>query len=198
MLTAVVTSSGSSIEVSFLEDLVAVEEHEGEGPENDLNPIAPEPKEMLWGFGSFVVMAIAIRYWLFPIVREGMKRRYDHVHDDFEQAETLTAAARAEVAEYEAQVASVRADAHSRVDAARATLEAERSEKLAEVNARISDKKAAATAQVESARVAAEDQVNAAVAEVVTTAGRIATGRTPSPEAVSAAIADASREGVSA
>jgi F-type H+-transporting ATPase subunit b len=198
VLTAVVTSSGSSIEVSFPEDLVAVEAAEGEGPENDLNPIAPEPKEMLWGFGSFVVMAIAIRYWLFPIVREGMKRRYDHVHDDFEQAETLTAAARAEVAEYEAQVASVRADAHSRVDAARATLEAERSEKVAEVNARINDKKAAATAQVESVRVAAEDQVNAAVAEVVTTAGRIATGRTPSPEAVSAAIADASREGVSA
>ncbi len=198
MLTAVVTSSGSSIEVSFLEDFVAAEAAEGEGPENDLNPIFPEPKEMLWGFGSFVVMAIAIRYWLFPKVREGMQRRYDHIHDDFEQAETLTAAARAEVAEYDAQVASVRADAHSRVDAARATLEAERSEKLAELNARINEKKTAATAQVETARLAAQDQVNAAVSDVVSTAGRIATGRTPSPEAVSAAIADANNREVSA
>ena len=199
MLTAVVTFSGPSIEVSFPQDLVAAEESEGaEGPENDLNPIAPEPKEMLWGFGSFVVMAIAIRYWLFPKVRSGMQRRYDHIHDDFEQAETLTAAARAEVAEYEAQVASVRADAHSRIDAARATLEAERSERLAELDARISEKKAAAAAQVEAARVAAEDQVNAAVTDVATTAGRIATGRTPSPDAVTAAVAEASGRGVSA
>jgi F-type H+-transporting ATPase subunit b len=203
VLTAVVTSSGSSIEVAFLEDLVAAddseESHEGaEGPENDLNPIAPEPKEMLWGFGSFVVMAIAIRYWLFPKVRSGMQRRYDHIHDDFDQAETLTAAARAEVAEYEAQVASVRADAHSRVDAARATLEAERSEKLAELNARIADRKAAAAAQVDAARAAAQDQVNAAVSDVATTAVRLATGRNPSPDVVAAAVAEASNQGVSA
>jgi F-type H+-transporting ATPase subunit b len=201
VLTAVVTSSGSSIEVTLLEEgvehLVRAEEG-AEGPESDLNPIAPEPKEVFWGFGAFVVMAIAIRYWLYPKVREGMTRRYDSIQGDLEQAEALTASARAEVAEYEAQVASVRADAHTRVEAARATLEAERAEKLAEVNARINERRTAAAAEVESARSAAEAQVAAAVSDVATAAGQLATGRAPSADAVRGAVADAMNTGVSA
>lgn len=197
MLTAVVTSSGSSVEVSFPEDIfVAVEE--GEGPENDLNPIAPEAKEVIWGFGAFVVLAIALRYWLFPKVRAGMATRYESIQEDFEKAETLTASARAEVAEYDAQVASVRADAQSRVEAARATLEAERTERLAEVNARIAEKRAAVMAEVEAAKAAARDQVSAAVADVAARAGELATGRAPSPDVVSRAVSDAMDQGVTA
>lgn len=202
MLTAVVTSSGSSIEVTLLEEGVPREDEAEEGahevPENDLNPIAPEPKEVFWGFGAFVVMAIAIRYWLFPKVREGMTRRYDSIQGDLEQADALTASARAEVAEYDAQVASVRADAHTRVEAARATLEAERADKLAEANARINERRTAATAEVDASRAAAEGQVAAAVSDVASAAGRLATGRAPSTDAVSAAVTDAMNTGVSA
>lgn len=169
-----------------------------EVPENDLNPIFPELKEVVWGFGSFVVMAVVLRYWLYPKVREGMTRRYDSIQGDFEDADALTATARAEVAEYEAQVASVRADAHTRVEAARATLEAERAERFDEVNARINERRAAAVADVESARAAAEPQVAAAVFEVASTAGRLAIGRSPSSDTVSAAVADAMNSGVSA
>ena len=61
MLTAVVTSSGSAIEVTLLGGpFVSAEEgEEAAGPESDLNPIAPELKEVVWGFGAFVVLALA-------------------------------------------------------------------------------------------------------------------------------------------
>ncbi len=201
MLTAVVTSSGSSIEVTFAEGVPREDETEEgthEVPESDLNPIFPELKEVVWGFGAFVVLAIALRYWLFPKVREGMRRRYDSIQGDFEQADALTASARADVAEYEAQVASVRADAHTRVETARVTLEAERAEKLTEVNARINERRAAAAAEVESARAAAESQVAAAVSDVAAAAGQLATGRAPSAGSVSSAVSDAMNTGVSA
>jgi len=154
----------------------------------ELIPILPEAKEVIWGFGSFVVLAVVLRYVLFPKVRAGMTARYDSIRGDFEKAETLTASARAEVAEYDAQVASVRADAQGRVEAARATLEAERNEKLTAVNARIAEKRAAATAEVEAARAAASSHVAEAVATVASRAGELATGKAPSPSVVSSAV----------
>ncbi len=195
MLTAVVMSSGSSLSFSLVQGVVQTEDEEGHGEEvevaeNQLNPIAPELKEVVWGFGAFVVLAVVLRYVLFPRVRAGMAARYDSIQGDFEKAETLTASARAEVAEYEAQVASVRADAHGRVDAARATLEAERAEKVAAANARIADKRATAAAEVDAAREAASSQVASAVSSVAARAGALATGKTPSDAAVSAAVAD--------
>ena len=193
MLTAVVTSSGSSIEVSFLEDtfIGSEEGEEAEGPESDLNPIFPELKEVVWGFGSFVVLFVVLRLFLLPKIRKGMTSRYDNIQDDFETAENLTASARADVAEYDAQLASVRADAQTRVEAARATLETERAEKLGATNARIAEKREAAGAEVDAARAAAQPQVEAAVAEVAALAGTLATGREPSAAAVAAAVRDA-------
>ena len=200
MLTAVVTSSGSSIEVTFLEDtfIGAAEGEEAAEPESDLNPIFPELKEIVWGFGAFVVLALVLRLFLFNKIRDGMTSRYDNIQGDFEAAETLTASARAEVAEYDAQVASVRADAQSRVEAARATLEAERADKLGAVNARIADKRAVAAAEVEAAKAAAQPEVEAAVAEVAALAGKLATGKEPSADAVASAVRGVMSQEVSA
>jgi len=103
----------------------------------------------------------------------------------------MTASARADVADYDAQVAAARVDAQRQVEAARATIEAERTARLAEVNARIAEKRAAAAAEVEAAKEAARSQVEAAVGEVAALAGQLATGKTPSADAVSAAVHDA-------
>ena len=100
MLTAVVTSSGSSFEVTLSgASFVTAEAEEGAGPESDLNPIAPELKEVVWGFGAFVVLALVLRLFLFRKVRDGMTARYDSIAGDREQAEAMTASARAEVAD---------------------------------------------------------------------------------------------------
>jgi F-type H+-transporting ATPase subunit b len=187
VLTAVVVSSGSAVEVVLPEDLVLSAEEE-EVPQNDLNPIAPELKEMAWGFGAFVVFAIALRFWLYPKLRAGMRDRYEGIQADRERAESLTASARADVAEYEARLASVRVEAQQKVDAARQTLEAERTERLAEANERIAQRRAAATADVEAARASAMDEVESAVVDVVGSAVPMATGRSVDPDAVRSAV----------
>ena len=129
MLTAVVTFSGpTTFEVTLqgATFVTAEEGEEAEGPESDLNPIAPELKEVVWGFGAFVVLALALRLFLFRKVRDGMTSRYGQVEGDLETAQESMASARSDVADYETQLAAVRADAQTRVEAARATLEAER------------------------------------------------------------------------
>ena len=87
--------------------------------------------------------------------------------------------------------AAVRLAAETSLRDILATLEAERAERLAEVNARIAEKRAAAAADVEAAKLAARSHVESAVAEVASFAGQLATGKTPAPEAVSAAVAEA-------
>jgi len=153
--------------------------------------LCPELKEMAWGFGSFMVLLVVMYVWLFPKVRKGMQARYDSIQNDNESAETLTAAARADVAEYEARLTSVRAEAQQKVDAARATLESERSEQIAAANRRIAEKRAAVNAEVEAARQAAMADVESAVTDVVTRATEIATGKVPDPSTVRAAVVSA-------
>ena len=72
----------------------------GEGP----GPIVPELKELAWGAGSFIVFAIAMRFWLFPRLKAGMEARYAGIRADHEAADAERASARAEVADYEAQL----------------------------------------------------------------------------------------------
>jgi F-type H+-transporting ATPase subunit b len=195
VLTAVVTRTGDSLEVSFLGDqlvgeaLVAAEDKEV--PENDLNPIAPEVKELVWGFGAYAVMAIVLRYVLYPRLKAGMDKRAASIKADREAAEATTASARADVAEYEAQVATLRGEAQQRVEAARATLEAERAERLAAANAEIAEKRSAALAEVDAARAAAQGDVEAAVVDVVGRFAEMATGRPADPSVVQASVRDA-------
>ena len=201
MLTAVVTFSGpTTFEVTLTGAtfVTAEEGEEAEGPENDLNPIAPELKEVVWGFGAFVVLALAMRLFLFRRVRDGMTSRYGRIEDDLRSAEESTTSARADVAEYEAQLAAVRADAQTRVEAARATLEAERTEEIAAANARIAEQRAAAAAEVEAAKQAAHGQVESAVVDVSARLSELATGRRPSDDVVRRAVGDAMNQGVSA
>lgn len=207
MLTAVVTTSHSSgnLQVNFLEaetcertDLEGNPEFATGSPEcPELNPIAPEMKEVIWGGGAFIVMLVVLRVWLFPKVREGMAARYDSIQSDRESAQTLTAAARADVAEFEARLASVRSDAQERTDVARATLESERNDAIGAANARIAEKRAAVAAEVEAARQAAMGDVESAVTDVVSRATEIAVGTTPSPDTVRSAVQSTMNAGVS-
>jgi F-type H+-transporting ATPase subunit b len=191
VLSAAVTAIGSTVQ-SSIGRLAA----EVPAPESDLNPIFPELKEVAWGFGSFAVFAIVLRYVLFPPLKRSMDARYASIRADHEQADATTAAARGDVAAYEARLAEVRAEAAARVDAARATLESERQARLAEVNARIAERKAAAQAEVDAAREAARSQIESAVADVAATAGELATGRRPDPAVVSTAVSEVLSAGV--
>lgn len=155
-----------------------------EGP----SPIAPEVKELAWGAGAFIVLAIVLRYVAFPRLRKGMTARYDSIRKGFEDADTLRADARGAVVQYEQALAGVKAEAAAVVDVARQQLESERQARLADVNARIAERRSAAAAQAEAARQAAAGQVNAAVGTVAARTVELATGKRPADAAVSAAV----------
>ena len=146
----------------------------------------------MWGFGSFVVLALAMRLFLFRKVRDGMTARYDRIEGDFaggREPHRRSSGRRRRLRRTGRRRSHRGTDSRSRPPGP--TLEAERAVRLAEVNARIADKRAAAAAEVDAAKLAARSHVESAVAEVASFAGELATGKAPSTEAVRAAVAEA-------
>ena len=152
------------------------------------NPIAPTPKEALWSAGSFIVLFVILRYFLFPKLKKGMDARYADIRSDIEGADTVKADAQSAVADYEKALAAIRVEASGRIDAARQTVDTERNAQLTQVNARIAAARAEADQQTAAARAAAQGQVAAAVAHVATKAAQLASGRAPDAAVVQAAV----------
>ena len=192
MLTVFVNiDSLSQVRVSF--DAVSAETGSeegvpvGPGP----NPISPEMNELVWGAGSFIVFLILMRLFLVPKVRKGMASRYESIQADHEYASATRAGAQADVARYESAIAEIRTEAARRLDAARQTLDKERSEKVAQVNAQIASRRAAAEAEVAATRAAAQGQIVSAVDAVTSRATQIAVGVSPDAAIVSRAVQQA-------
>ena len=187
MLTVTVTTTGAghSVVVHLPQTYTeAATTAEDKGP----SPIAPEIKELAWGAGAFIVLFVLMRLVLFPRLKQGMEARYGKIRGDHDAADTARVEAKAEVAEYEAELAVVRAEARQRIDAARQTLESERTAALAEANARIAARRAEANAASDAARAAAEEHVQAAVADVSSRAAELATGRRPDAATVNGIV----------
>ena len=187
MLTVTVTMTGAGhvVVVHLPQTAVAATTAEDKGP----SPIAPEVKELAWGAGAFIVLFVLMRLVIFPKLRQGMDARYGKIRGDHDTADATRAGAKAEVAEYEAALATVKAEARERIDAARQTLENERSAALDEANARIATRRAEATARTEAARAAAAPHIHEAVADVSSRAAELATGRRPDPATVTNIVA---------
>lgn len=216
MLTAVVTR-GLAVEVTFVAaeegdehsgemmsyeeskdfcefPYATEEEYEAQASTEHPCQAGPSPlqlnewKELGWGAGAFIVLALLMRFWLFPAVKKGMDARYAHIRGGHEQADHARAAARAEVAEYESALATVRAEASERIEAARQTLEAERTARLAEVSAAIAVKREAAAAEAAAAREAVRGEIAAAVADVASRTVEMSVGTAPDADVVRRAV----------
>src|SRR4051794_11710832 len=135
-------------------------------PDAGPSPITPEGKELWWSLGAFLVLLVAMRLWLVPKLKDGMQRRYGKVRSDLEHAEEVRDTARQEVAQYEQQLANVRAEAAQRIEAARQVLDRERTERFAEANSAIAQRRSAAAADAEAAMLAAQSTVEDAAASV--------------------------------
>jgi len=188
MLTAIVTTSSDGVigvrltssDPSAASLVVQAGDAATDAPvDTGPNPIAAEPKEILWPAGAFFVLLVVMRYVLFPRLKKGMDQRYASIRSDIEGADQVKSNARADVANYDAAVAAVRVEAAARVDAARQTLDNERTARLAEVNARVAAARGQADQANEAARAAGKAQVAQAVATVVAQAAELATGSRP-------------------
>jgi F-type H+-transporting ATPase subunit b len=188
MLTVIVTkSSGGVVDVRLSSAITADDAattSTGQPVDTGPNPIAAEPKELLWSAGAFLVLLVVMRYFLFPRLKKGMDERYASIRSNIEGADHVKSSARADVANYDAAVAAVRLEAAARVDAARQTLDAERTARLAEVNAAIAAARAQADVANNAARVAGQAQVASAVASVVSQAAELASGSRPEQSVV--------------
>jgi len=192
MLRAFVNiNSTAQVRVTF--DVVSAETGSEEGAPVSAgpNPIAPEIKELAWGAGSFVVFLFFMRLFLVPKVRKGMASRYDSIQADHEYASATRDGAKQDVARYESAVAEIRNEAARRLEAARQTLDKERTEKIAQVSARIAEQRAQAEVEVAASRAAAQSQIVTAVGAVTTRATQIAVGVSPGAAIVSRSVQQA-------
>jgi F-type H+-transporting ATPase subunit b len=180
-VTVTMTATGHVVAVHLPQThAAAAATTEDAGP----SPIAPEVKELAWGAGSFIVLFVLMRLVLFPKLKQGMDARYGKIRGDHDTADATRADAKAEVAEYEAALATVKAEARQRVDAARQTLESERTAALTDANAAIAARRAEAMAAADAARPAAAEHIQEAVADVSSRAAELATGHRPDATAV--------------
>lgn len=184
-VTVTLTGAGNVV-VALPSQLVAsTTEAEDKGP----SPIAPEVKELIWGGGAFIVLFVLMQTILFPRLKKGMDARYDKIRNDHQSASSMRDEASAELAAYEADLASVKAQAAKRLEVVRETLETERSSALAEVGSRIAAQRGEMVAANDAARAAAAQHIRAAVADVSGRAAELATGRRPDPGSVDAVVA---------
>lgn len=188
MLTFIVTKSNGGVVDVRLSSAVTADDAETASTSQPVdtgpNPIAAEPKELLWSAGAFFVLLVVMRYFLFPRLKKGMDDRYASIRSNIEGADHVKSSARADVANYDAAVAAVRVEAAARVDAARQTLDNERTARLSEVNARIATARAEADAANNAARAAGQAQVATAVSTVVVQAAELASGSRPEQSVV--------------
>jgi F-type H+-transporting ATPase subunit b len=188
MLTVIVTKSNGGVVDVRLSSAITADDAEtastGQPVDTGPNPIAAEPKELLWSAGAFLVLLVVMRYFLFPRLKKGMDERYASIRSNIEGADQVKSSARADVANYDAAVAAVRVEAAARVDAARQTLDSERTARLSEVNARIATARAEADAANNAARAAGQAQVASAVSTVVVQAAELASGSRPEQSVV--------------
>ncbi|MCU1360142.1 MAG: atpG [Ilumatobacteraceae bacterium] len=183
-VTVHTTAAGELVVRLPMQHVAAEATTEDKGP----SPIAPEVKELAWGGGAFIVFFVLMRLVLVPRVKKGMDARYGKIRGDHETADAVRASARAEVVQYDHDLAVVKAEAAKRIDAARQAVEAERGAAIAAANDRIATKRAAANAANDAAKAAASHHVRAAVADVSGLAAELATGRRPSADVIDGVV----------
>ena len=163
----------------------AAEETLDEGP----SPIAPEPKELLWGFGAFIVFLILMRLWLVPKVKRGMEARYGSIRGEHESADAdprrrPRATSPSTRRRWRACAPRPPSGSTPLAPSSRPYAAA----RLAEVNAAIAARRAAAAAEADAAHQAASGQIEEAVADVAARAAELTVGRVPDSDSVRQAV----------
>jgi F-type H+-transporting ATPase subunit b len=157
----------------------------------DPQPLDPDYFELAWAGGSFLVLLALMRYVLYPKVAGTMAARNGFISTTLAESDAIRDGAHAEVAEYQADLSSVHAEASARIDTARQTVEAERTARLAAVSAKVGEQRAAAAAATAASKDALSGQIAGATHEVATAAATMLLGASPSADAVQVAVASA-------
>jgi F-type H+-transporting ATPase subunit b len=130
------------------------------------NPILPEYREVLWGLGSFILLALLMRYVLYPRLERSMNERASNIQADLDAADHVSASVAGEQQAYADRLAAAHAEAASIVDAARSKAEAARTERLVGLNTELAGLRGAATMEVDAAKAAAQASFSDTIADL--------------------------------
>lgn len=141
------------------------------------NPILPTGLELIYGGASFVVLWALMKFVLTKPVLKIMQDRADKIRGDLEAAEQARAAADQAIAQYNAALASAKAEATRLIEDARAQGEAKRREFMTAAEADVAAMRAAAAEEVARAKAEALVQLRGDVATIAVDAAKAVIGK---------------------
>ncbi len=164
-------SEGQTSTTSAGESKVGEKVDQGEStavaePKQADNPILPVVPELVWGGACFVVLWALMKFVLLKPVVAGMAERDEKVRGDIAAADAARVEAERAMAEYQAQLASAKAEATRLIEDARAQGDAERRELLAAAEADAASVRAAAADEIADAKAAALGQLRGDVVTI--------------------------------
>ena len=130
------------------------------------NPILPTMPELYWAVGCFVVLWALMKFVLLKPIQRTMADRSAKIRGDLEAAEAAKDQGQTALHEYEASLASARAEAGRIIDDARTQAEEQRKQILAAAEAEVAQLRASANAEVTEAKNEALASMRSSVATI--------------------------------
>jgi F-type H+-transporting ATPase subunit b len=134
--------------------------------EETSNPILPTGNELFWGAVCFALLWALMKWVLLPPITRTMERRAAKVREDLDAAETASAQAQAELAEYESSLVSAKAESVRIIEDARTSAEAERAGVVGGAEGDAATVRAEAAAEVAAAKDRAKADLQQSVATI--------------------------------
>ena len=154
------------------------------------NPILPVANELFWGAICFFGLWALMKFVLLKPITSTMADRAAKVRDDLDQAERAEAELVSAIEQYEAGLASAKAEATRTIEDARAQADAYRATKLAEAEAQVASLRSAAAEEVLTAKADAMAQLRGGVAQIAVDAASAVVQKPLDPAAQMQVIED--------
>ena len=156
-----------------------------------VNPVAPDVPNMFWGAVFFLILFLLMYSICLPPVRKAMRQRTEQQRLDAEAADKADIEAEQVRRDFEATLASARAEASRIIDEARAEAEGERQRRVAALEAELGEARLGRIAEIATAREQALTSVSADVTSVAAAAASKVVGRSIDAAAQRSIIDDA-------
>jgi F-type H+-transporting ATPase subunit b len=161
------------VEHSLEDNERAIEDHDYEGFENDLEDckkakslVTPALPEIIWGGLAFLIVLGVLMKFAFPALKKGLKDREDKIREDLESASRSREEAETEAATYRAQIGDARSEANVIVEEARADAERIRREVVARAETEAADIRERAQEDIRLAQERAMSDLRAQVTDL--------------------------------
>ncbi len=168
MLARIITTDGlvAVVLAQADEEEDHAEEEEGHGGVEAPNPIFPEPNEIIWGGGSFLVLLVVLWRFLLPAVQRGMENRTDRIRENLDEAERTKSEAQRVLEDYQRQLADARNESARIIEETRQTAEQMRRDLMARAEEEVRELRERTQAEIGAARERALAELETQVSDM--------------------------------